>query len=364
MTGRDEIATPALLLDLDRLEANIATMVAHAKAVGVGLRCHAKSHKSADIARMLARAGALGPACATIQEAEAMADAGLAGILVTAPLITPAQIARIGRLLARGADLSLVLDSTIALPAYGAIARANGRELPILVELDVGQGRTGYHDLGQAVEFARAVAAAPGLRFAGVQAYWGHLQHVTGFADRKSRVVEQSLRLKALLDLLREAGLPAGIVTGGGTGTIAIDPGLGLFTELQPGSFLFQDSSYIVNENAPGGPVFVPSLFVAAAVISANRPGRVIVNAGIKCFACDSGLPTAQRNAPEGAVYRFMGDEHGALDFAASSNGVALGTVVELLTSHCDPTVNLHSHYVVVRGDAVVDTWQIAARGY
>jgi 3-hydroxy-D-aspartate aldolase len=183
------------------------------------------------------------------------------------------------------------------------------------------------------------------------------------FAERTARVEAQAVKLSALIDALRSQGMAPAIVTGSGTGSHWIDAALGLFTELQAGSYLFLDSCYGSVPVTPEGNPFEPSLFVAASVVSANRPGRVIVNAGYKAFATDSGNPKPMRNAPPGATYRYMGDEHGAVEFEAAANP-ALGATIELLTSHCDPTVNLHHQYLVARGNEIVDEWPIAARGY
>ncbi len=360
---RDELPTPALLLDLDAMECNIATLAAHARATGIGLRPHAKSHKCVEIARRLARAGALGPACATIAEAEAMAAGGIRGILVTSPMATADMLARVARLLGRGADLSLVVDHPDNVDTLAGLAAGHGVTLPVIVELDVGVGRTGCREVADAVALARRVAGHGALRFAGVQAYWGNLQQVMPLDERERRIAAQAERLRSLLSALRDVGLPAEIVTGGGTGTVFLDPATALFTELQPGSFLFLDSCYAAiplkgNENP-----FLPSLFVAAGVVSANQPGRVIVNAGYKALATDSGRPTPARGAPSGSTYRFMGDEHGAIDLGDGPSP-GLGAVIELLTPHCDPTVNLHARYQVARGMEVIDVWPIAARGY
>ncbi|MFO1070910.1 MAG: alanine racemase [Geminicoccaceae bacterium] len=360
---RDQLATPALVLDLDAMDRNIATMAAHARESGVALRPHAKSHKCVEIARRLAAAGALGPACATIAEAEAMAAGGIAGILITSPMTTPDMLDRLRRLLLRGADPKVVADNLANVAQLAEVAAGVDRVLRVVVELDVGVGRTGCREPEDGLALARAIAASSSLRFVGVQAYWGHLQQVMPLSERQARADAQAERLKRLIGLLNGVGLPPEIVTGGGTGTSFIDPGLKLFTEIQPGSFLFLDSCYGSvplrgNENP-----FVPSLFVAASVVSANHPGRVVVNAGFKAFATDSGKPVPLRGAPAGSTYRFMGDEHGAVEFE-SGTAPALGATIELLTSHCDPTVNLHARYQVVRGDAVIDTWPIAARGY
>jgi 3-hydroxy-D-aspartate aldolase len=360
---RDQVRTPALILDLDALERNIATMAARARTLGVALRPHAKSHKCVEIARRLAAAGALGPGCATIGEAEAMAAGGIGGILVTSPMATAHMLERVRRLLLRGADLTLVADDPRNVDALAVIAAGAARPLPILVELDVGVGRTGCLEIADAVALAQRIAGDPSLRFTGIQAYWGNLQQVTPLEERERRVAAQVERTRSLIAALTAAGLKPGIVSGSGTGTHWIDGRSGIFTELQPGSFLFLDSCYITVAMSADGNPFVPALFVAASVVSANRPDRVIVNAGWKAFATDSGKPVPMRGAPAGAPYRYMGDEHGAVEF---ENGPAppLGAVIELLTSHCDPTVNLHARYQVVRGDELVDEWPIPARGY
>jgi D-serine deaminase-like pyridoxal phosphate-dependent protein len=360
---RGAVATPALVLDLEAMERNIATMMRRAQEMGVSIRPHAKSHKCAEIARRLRKAGAVGACCATIGEAEALAAAGIEGLLITSPMSTPTLIERVERLVLRGADLMLVVDSPSTLAPLAAVASAAGRQLPLIVELDVGVGRTGCRSVEAAVELARLIASTAGLAFAGVQAYWGNLQQVMPFEEREQRVAVQADRLRTLIEALRGAGVAPGIVTGSGTGTHAIDGRLGLFTELQPGSFLFLDSCYGAVPLGRDGNPFEASLFVAASVISANDPDRAIVDAGWKAFATDSGLPRPMRGAPQGATYRYMGDEHGAVEGLGEAP-LAIGDRVELQVSHCDPTVNLHRHFVVVRGDRVVDHWTILARGY
>ena len=235
------------------------------------------------------------------------------------------------------------------------------RTLPVIVELDVGVGRTGCVEIADVVALARAIDAAPALRFAGLQAYWGNLQQVAPLEERVARIAPQAKRVREAVEALGMAGLPPEIVTGGGTGSHRIDAATGLFTEMQPGSFLFLDSCYGAIAISETGNPFQPALFVAASVVSAIRPGRVIVNAGWKAFATDSGMPVPRRGAPRNATYRYMGDEHGAVDFDGG-DAPAPGTAIEFLTSHCDPTVNLYSRLHVVRGEEVVDVWPIRAR--
>jgi D-serine deaminase-like pyridoxal phosphate-dependent protein len=360
--ARAALPSPALLIELDALDANISRMAAHAATAGVGLRPHAKAHKSAVIAARLVHAGAIGASCATIGEAEAMAAGGIGGLLVTSPVVGGDALARLGRLLLRDAEVMVVADDPGNVRDLAGAAADAGMRLPVLVDLDVGQGRTGCADVEAAEALAGEVAEQAALEFAGVQAYWGNLQQVTPFAERRARVEEQARKLRTLIERLGAAGRPPLIVTGGGTGTSFIDPGLGLFTELQPGSYLLMDSSYGAVAIDGSGPGFAPSLFVSALVVSASRPGRSIVNAGFKALATDSGRPAPVRGAPPGASYTFMGDEHGAIDFDPGAGDLRVGDRVELLTSHCDPTVNLHGRYAVVRGEDVLDFWPIEAR--
>ncbi len=359
-TRRRNVRTPALILDIDALDRNIATMVLLAKSMGVALRPHAKSHKCVEIAQRLQRAGAIGVSCATIAEAEAMAHDGVNGILITSPMATADQLERLGRLLSRGADVAAVADHPQNADAYAALAKSSGRRMDVFIDFDFGMGRAGCVEVQDAVALAQRIDRHVSLQLRGVQAYWGHLQQVVPMDERQRLASEQHDRLRGLIAALSGAGLRPEIVSGAGTGTHAIDGRTGLFTELQPGSFLFMDSCYGASLTTEAGNPFAPSLFLAASVVSANHPGRVIVNAGLKAFATDSGKPEPRRGAPSGASYRFMGDEHGAVDFEGQAPG--LGDTIEFLTSHCDPTVNLHAAYQVVRGEEVVDIWPIMAR--
>lgn len=360
---RDSVATPSLIVECDTLDRNIAVMSAFAKSKGLAMRPHAKSHKSPEIARRLVAAGASGACCATIHEAEALAAGGIGGLLITSPLAGPHMLERLSRLLLRGADLMVTADDPGNVRQLAEIAAAQGRVLPVVIDLDAGLARTGCASVQTAVNLAEEIARHPSLRFAGVQAYWGGLQQVMPFDERGRRVAEETQNLRALVKTLTARGMPPAIVSGGGTGTHWHDAAQGIFTELQIGSFLFLDSMYHATQLTPDGNPFTPSLFVAASVVSASHPGRVTVNAGYKALATDSGKPVPMRGAPAGSVYSFMGDEHGVIAFATGEAPV-LGATVELLTPHCDPTVNLHQRYLVARGDEIVDEWPILSRGY
>jgi D-serine deaminase-like pyridoxal phosphate-dependent protein len=360
--SRQQISTPALLLDLDAFGRNLNTMRSMAQGAGVNVRPHAKAHKSIEIARRQIEAGAVGISCATLGEAEILAAAGLPGVLITSPVVTPAMI---DRLIELPSSVMVVVEDDGNFDALEAAFASASKPLGVLIDVDVGQHRTGIASSRRAVDLARRIAGSASLQWRGIQAYWGHLQQVLGFTERRRQVRAQAETLRTVINELRAAGLPPDIVTGGGTGTASIDAELGLFTEVQPGSYVFMDSSYGRAELWPDGRCpFATSLFVRANVVSAGRPEHAVINAGLKSFAADSGLPVAIAGAPAGTTYRFMGDEHGALVYAEGTNErLKVGDGVELVVSHCDPTVNLFDFLHCVRGDRLVDIWRIDARG-
>jgi len=358
-----ELATPALVLDLDTFEANVRAMADLANRHRRKLRPHVKAHKSVQIGRRQLAAGAIGLCCATVHEAEAMAGAGLSGLLVTAPVIAPPQVARLVRARERIDDLLVVVDCAAGIDVLTDCARAE-RPLGVLIDIDMGLGRTGCIDPEAAVRLAQRVAEAPQLRYRGVQAYYGHLQHVPSLADRRAKMAEEWRRLDAFLGALKADDLAPEIVSGGGTGTHHFDLAESPFTEIQPGSYIFMDKQYGAIELAPGGAPFQVALGIATRVVSTVQPGRVIVDAGYKAMATDAGPPLAAAGAATDAVYQFMGDEHGALRFADGGRRPELGDLVRLVSPHCDPTVNLHDRYHVIRDGRLVDIWPVDARGY
>jgi 3-hydroxy-D-aspartate aldolase len=358
------LATPCLLLDADGFEHNLAAMMELARRYGREVRPHVKAHKCATIGRRQLEAGAVGLCCATVREAEVMADAGLKGILITSPVVAPGMIERLARAHDRAGDLAVVVDSEVGVEALAANVRA-GRPLGVLVEIDVGQGRTGVTLPEDAVGLARRIEGLPQLRYRGLQAYYGHLQHVPGYADRKAKAAEQWARLRPYLDALSAEGLPPEVVTGGGTGTHLLDLEEGPFTEIQPGSYLFLDKQYGAIELAPGGTApFRTSLTVATRVISANQADLVVLDAGFKAMATDAGPALGAGGAAADATYQFMGDEHGGLRFGAGATRPSVGDLVILVAPHCDPTVNLHEWVHVMHNGRLVDIWPVDARGY
>jgi 3-hydroxy-D-aspartate aldolase len=362
--SRARLCTPALLLDLDAFQSNLAAMAAFCRAHGVALRPHAKTHKSVEIARKQLEAGAVGICCATIGEAERLTDGGIGNLLITSPVVTRPKLERLARLHERSAGLMVVADQVAAVDDLARIAADTGRALTVLVDLGVGRQRTGCTSTEGALAVARRIVQSNSLAFGGVQAYAGHLQHIPELAERQRQGAREDAMIKEAVERLAAEDMPVPRVTGAGTGSHAIDAAGGLFTELQCGSYIFLDVDYQrVALRADAAQPFRQALFVRTAVISANAASHVTTDAGLKAFATDGPRPLIVRGAPEGAEYFFFGDEHGRVELADAPRHLPVGSVLECLTPHCDPTVNLHNVYHVVQGDTLVDIWPIDARG-
>tara|TARA_R110002096_G_scaffold219471_5_gene407765 strand:+ start:429 stop:1586 length:1158 start_codon:yes stop_codon:yes gene_type:complete len=362
-SSRNELDTPALLIDLDAMEANIQAMADHCATTGQRLRPHTKTHKSVEIARRQVAAGAVGVCCATLGEAEVMGRAGIPGVHITSPVVRPHRIERLIALNADAESLSVVADHPDNLTALAEAAAAAGQTLNIMVDIDVGSRRTGVPSAQQATALAEQVQKASHLTLAGIQGYAGGLQHIYDWDERVRRGQEVADFLKEVRRQLGEAGIEPPVFSGGGTGTHAIDHSQGVLNELQAGSYVFLDVDYQrVAHAGEAAKRFREALFVQASVVSAAQEDCVTTDAGLKAFATDCGVPELRRGAPEGAFYGFAGDEHGRITFAGSER-LPLGAVVECLSPHCDPTVNLYSVYHVVRGDTLVDIWPVDTRG-
>jgi len=362
--GRQSLDTPALLLDLGALTRNIERMAAFAKARGVGLRPHVKTHKSVQIARRQVAAGAVGVSCVTLGEAEVMVKAGIPGVLITSPAVTPSKIARVVKLarLAGPGGMMVVVDDPRNAADLAEATLGLPHPLEVLVDYGAGYNRTGAASEAQVLELARLIAAEPRLKLRGLQAYAGNLQHVP---DRQQRSAAAASLRETIAHIVAEAkrgGIHFEIVTGAGTGTHDLDAGRDAFTELQAGSYVFMDAEYSQVLAGPGqSSPFEVSLFVQTAVVSTHAADWVTVDGGTKCFATDSGVPLVARGADPASRYAFFGDEHGKLLFAGERP--ALGERIEFVTPHCDPTVNLHDAYHVVDGDTLIAIWPVDARG-
>lgn len=362
--SRAALNTPVLVLDVDALDRNIAAMAALMAAHKVALRPHAKTHKSVDIARRQLAAGAVGLCCAKIGEAEALADGGITGLLITSPVAAPRAIERLAALAKRSPGLMAVVDHPAVAQAIDRALAAGDATLDVIIDVDPGAHRTGVASAADAVALARAIGAAPRLIYRGVQFYCGPQQHIESFADRYAAIEERTHYLQEVIAALSEAGFAPELVTGGGTGTHRIDLALGVFNELQVGSYIFMDQQYLACDLADGPtPPFETSLGVDSRVVSANHADQVTIDAGYKSLSTDGGTAIVRRGAPEDAAFRFRGDEHGALDSPGIGAALAPGDPVTLTVPHCDPTVNLYDTYHIVRGETLIDLWPVSARG-
>ena len=349
----EDLDTPSLLLDLDAVERNLDRMAALYAGSTVRLRPHTKTHKVPNLALMQLARGAIGVCCAKLGEAEVMAAGGVPEILVTTEIVGTAKVRRLLGL-ARQTNVITVIDNPTAAGRLSDAAVEVGLRLRCLVDVNVGQDRTGVEPGEPALQLAQSVERLPGLQLVGLQGYEGHLQHIADAGARRAANARAMGLLARTADLLRDRGLPIEIVSTAGTGTGQFAAEWPQVTELQPGSYVVMDAHYGRVE----GLGFEHALTVLASVVS-RRGNDAIVDAGYKTLSSDSG-PAAPRELD--ATYACQGDEDGKLTFA-NGNPLAHGDKVELIPSHCDTTINLHDLYYVTRGGRVVAVWPVAARG-
>ena len=341
------VDTPALLLDLDAFEANIARLHDEVLPTGVAIRPHGKAHKCPEIARRQVAAGAVGICAQSLGEAEVFVRAGIADVLLANEIAGADKAARLAAL-GGTARVAVCVDHPQQVAQLAAATAASGTTLGVLVEVAMGR-RCGVSGVAEALRLADAIAAAPGLQLCGLQAYMGSAQHYRALADRAAAVD----RARELAEPVRDA-LGVRHVTGAGTGTYPLEVASGFWTEIQPGSYVLMDADYALNEEPPP---FRQAIFIQARVISSHSD-RVVLDAGHKAVALDSGKP----KPPPGLTVFGLSDEHTIL---LVEEGVppAFGSIVRLIPGHCDPTVNLHDWIVAVRGDVVEDLWAVEARG-
>ena len=363
LVGRsvNDIDTPALVVDLDAMRRNLSRMSEFAKKHDVRWRPHAKMHKSAALASLQVRAGAVGVCVQKTAEAEAMAAGGIHDIYISNEVVAPSKLARVAalahRLAAENGKLAIAVDSAEGIARLAQAmndARAQGGAgavIDVFVEIDVGQGRCGVPPGPAAVALVQEIRKHPALRFAGLQAYHGKAQHIRGAQLRREAiagVVEEVVRTRKAIE---EQGIPVDLVTGAGTGSLVCEAASGVFGELQAGSFLFMDADYAANERDPAQPHFEHALFVKTQVISSGAD-HAVCDAGHKSHSIDSGLPKVHALDGESELEYFNGgDEHGVLRPAGGGQRVpAIGRMLWLIPGHCDPTVNLHDFMIGVAG--------------
>ncbi len=356
--SRDRIPTPCVVIDLDAFDRNVAKMAGRAASAGLALRPHAKSHKCAALIRRQLEAGAVGVCCAKLAEAEALAAQGIGQILVTSPIAGAASAARAARLAADLADFRIVVDHPDAAAELGAAAQG---PIQVVIDIDVGLGRTGCHDPEQAAATARTIAAQPKLTLLGVQGYGGNWQHMEGANTRADAVAAGMEKLNAAIAAIRAAGGRVDVVTGGGTGTFTADAAQGVLNEIQPGSYAFMDKEYRDALKSDPDGAYEQSATIVSTVISANHPKWVTIDAGLKAFSTEGPMPAPLTPKFAQSTYRFFGDEHGLL--TRPTEPTARGERLALAPGHIDPTLDRYDLFHLVQGDVLVDIVRVEARG-
>jgi 3-hydroxy-D-aspartate aldolase len=357
----EDIATPALIVDLDAFERNVETLRKFIETNGVRLRAHAKTHKSADIARyQIEKGGACGVCCQKVSEAQALIAAGIRDVLVSNQVIDKRQIEHLAEM-ARDARVIVCVDDAGNVDALAAAAQAADTTIECLVEIDVGAGRCGVAWGAPVTALAGKIAQTRGLKFSGLQAYQGSAQHKRTEAERKDLIDVAIDQVRKTVTMLEAEGLPCDIVGGAGSGSYELETASGIYNELQCGSYIFMDADYGRVLDGDGQPKsdFENALFILTSVMSKTKPGITICDAGLKVQSVDSGQPIMfERDDLE---FLKCSDEHGVI--ADPNNSLQLGDKLKLVPGHCDPTCNVHDYYVGVRGDVVECMWPVTARG-
>jgi 3-hydroxy-D-aspartate aldolase len=357
----EDIATPALIVDLDAFERNVETLRKFIETNGVRLRAHAKTHKSADIARyQIEKGGACGVCCQKVSEAQALIAAGIRDVLVSNQVNDKRQIEHLAEM-ARDARVIVCVDDAGNVDALAAAAQAADTTIECLVEIDVGAGRCGVAWGAPVTALAGKIAQTRGLKFSGLQAYQGSAQHKRTEAERKDLIDVAIDQVRKTVTMLEAEGLPCDIVGGAGSGSYELETASGIYNELQCGSYIFMDADYGRVLDGDGQPKsdFENALFILTSVMSKTKPGMAICDAGLKVQSVDSGQPIMfERDDLE---FLKCSDEHGVI--ADPNNSLQLGDKLKLVPGHCDPTCNVHDYYVGVRGDVVECMWPVTARG-
>ncbi len=357
-----DIQTPCLVVDLDAFERNVVKMRDFCTEMGVRHRVHGKMHKSADVAHyQISHGDAVGVCCQKVSEAESFARAGIKDILVSNQVRDLAKIDRLARMPKLGARTLCCIDDLDNVADLSAAAVKHGTQIEVLVEIDCGAGRCGVSAGQPVVDLAKAIEAAPGLKFSGIQAYQGAMQHMQSFEDRKAKIDIAVAMVRESTDMLKAEGLECDIVGGGGTGSYYFEGNSGVFNELQCGSYAFMDADYQRIHDEEGKPIseFENALFILSSVMSHAKTDRAICDAGLKAQSVDSGLPVIFGRTD--VEYIKCSDEHGVI--ADPDNVLKINDKLKLIPGHCDPTCNVHDWYVGVRNGKVEKIWPITARG-
>jgi len=360
----DEVQTPCLILDLDALERNVRKMGEYAKAHNVRLRVHAKMHKSVDVFRLQEEiGGASGVCCQKVSEAEVFARAGIADILISNQVRDARKIDRLAKLSKYGARITVCVDDLANVAELSEAATRNGTTIECLVEIDCGAGRCGVTTTATALEIAQAIRLATGLKYSGLQAYQGAMQHLRSYDERRKKFEVAEALVRDTIEALARVGLLTETVSGGGTGSYRFEAVSGVYNELQCGSYAFMDADYGQVLDEAGVRIdqteWENALFILTSVMSHAKADKAVCDAGLKVQSVDSGLPVIFGRAD--VKYIRCSDEHGLIE--DPGNVLKINEKLRLIPGHCDPTCNIHDWYVGVRGDRVETLWPVSARG-
>ncbi|WP_170424823.1 3-hydroxy-D-aspartate aldolase BhcC [Ruegeria arenilitoris] len=363
-TDEADIQTPSLVLDLDALERNIKKMGDYAKAHGMRHRVHGKMHKSVDVAKLQVElGGACGVCCQKVSEAEVFARGGIKDVLVSNQVRDLAKIDRLARMPKLGARTICCVDDIDNVADLSEAAQRHGTQIECLVEIDCGAGRCGVTTTPEVIAIAKAIDAAPGLKFSGIQAYQGAMQHMDLYEDRKAKIDVAVAQVKDAVDGLAAEGLECDIVGGGGTGSYYFESTSGVYNELQCGSYAFMDADYGRILDQDGNRIdrgeWENAFFILTSVMSHAKADKAIVDAGLKAQSVDSGLPVIFGRTD--VEYVKCSDEHGVV--ADPDGALKVNDKLRLVPGHCDPTANVHDWYVGVRNGKVETLWPVSARG-
>lgn len=364
LVGMDEadIQTPCLVVDLDAFEKNVTTMRDLCRKMGMRHRVHGKMHKSADVANWQIEHGdAVGVCCQKVSEAESFARAGIKDVLVSNQVRDPAKIDRLARMPKLGARTIVCVDDIANVAELSAAAVKHGTTIECLVEIDCGAGRCGVQAGQPVVDLGKAIDAADGLVFSGIQAYQGAMQHMESYEDRKQKIDIAVDMVRESVEMLKAAGLDCDIVGGGGTGSYYFEGNSGVFNELQCGSYAFMDADYQRIHDEHGKPIseFDNALFILTSIMSHAKADKAICDAGLKAQSVDSGLPKIFGR--DDVEYVKCSDEHGVI--MDPDGHLKVNDKLKLIPGHCDPTCNVHDWYVGVRNGKVEKLWPVTARG-
>jgi D-serine deaminase-like pyridoxal phosphate-dependent protein len=353
---KSALDTPALLVDLDVMATNIARIAATCRANNVKWRPHMKGHKTVEIARLELEAGAIGVTCAKLGEAEIMAAAGIADILIANQIVGPVKMRRLAALMARAVPI-VAVDSPPHLVELGAAARNSGKILPVVIEVNIGMNRAGVEPGAPVVALAKAIVEQPGLRFAGLMGWESQAVTIADPAEKARVVAEAVGRLTESARLCREAGHAVEIVSCGGTGTFPYcvqQPGV---TEVQVGGAIFSDMHYRTHYHVD----FPCALTVLATVTSRPTPTRIVLDAGRKAMPGDAAMP-APLGLPAIASLRLSA-EHAKIELEMPSETPRIGERVEFVVGYSDTTLPMHEEIVAIRNGRIEAIWPVAARG-